>query len=69
LPIKGQILVNGHLEELDEILAYWYPSHRAFLDLFSSADVEENFEIRKELIDYAVTHRCSGINPPAVPTP
>ena len=69
LPIKGQILINGHLEKLDEILAYWYPSHQAFLDMVSSPDREENFEIRKELIDYAGVHRCSGINPPAVPTP
>ena len=68
LPVKGQILINGHLEELDEILAYWYPSHQAFLDLISSPERGENFKIRKELIDYAVVHRCSGINPPVVPT-
>lgn len=69
LPIEGQILINGHLEKLDEILAYWYPSHQAFLDLVNVPDREENFEIRKELIDYAVIHRCSGINPPTVPSP
>lgn len=69
LPIKGQILINGHLEELDEILAYWYPSHQAFLDMVKSPGREENFEIRKELIDYAVIHRCSGVNPPEVSAP
>lgn len=69
LPIMGQILTNGHLEKLDEILAYWYPSHQAFLDMISSPHREENFEIRKELIDYAVIHRCSGTNPPVAPAP
>jgi len=31
LPVKGQVLINGHLEALDEILAYWYPTHLSFL--------------------------------------
>ena len=41
LPVEGQILVNGHLEPLDEILAYWYPSSQAFLDMISSPDRRE----------------------------
>ena len=47
LPVHGQILVNGHLEPLDEILAYWYPSSQAFLDMISSPDRQENFAIRE----------------------
>ncbi len=66
LPVEGQILVNGHLEPLDEILAYWYPSSQAFLDMISSPDREENFAIREALIDFAIIHRCSGTNPPIV---
>ena len=64
LPVKGQVLINGHLEALDEILAYWYPSHAAFLGMIKSPKRIENFEIRKELIEYAVIHRCDGDNPP-----
>ena len=64
LPVQGQIMVNGNIETLDEILAYWYPSNAAFLDMVSSPDRLENFEIRKELIDFAIIHRCPGANPP-----
>lgn len=64
LPIQGQILVNGNIETLDEILAYWYSSHAAFLDTVSSPDRLENFEMRKELIDFAIIHRCLGAKPP-----
>ena len=28
----------------------------------------ENFDIRKELIEYAVIHRCDGNNPPKLNT-
>ncbi|PPR63718.1 MAG: hypothetical protein CFH10_00443 [Alphaproteobacteria bacterium MarineAlpha4_Bin2] len=66
LQVQGQIMINGHLEPLDEILAYWYPSSRAFLDMISSPDREENFAIREALIDFAVIHRCSGTNPPVL---
>ena len=64
LPVKGQILINGPLEPLDEILAYWYPSHQSFLDIPKFEITRKNFEIRKELIDFAVVHRCDGRNPP-----
>ena len=68
LPVKGQVLINGHLEPLDEMLAYWYPSHGAFLDMIKNPKRIENFEIRKELIEYAVIHRCDGNNPPKLHT-
>jgi len=64
LPVQGRILVNGNIEILDEILAYWYPSHAALLNMVSSPDRLENFEIRKELIDFAIIHRCPGAVPP-----
>lgn len=64
LPVKGQILINGPLEPLDEILAYWYPSHQSFLDIPKFEITRKNFEIRKELIDFAVVHRCDGRNLP-----
>ena len=60
LPVKGQILVNGNLEKIDEILAYWYPSHKSFLEMINSPHRKENFDIRKQLINYAIIHRCDG---------
>ena len=46
LPVKGQVLINGHLEPLDEMLAYWYPSHGAFLDMIKSASVDSKRNLR-----------------------
>ena len=68
LPVKGQILVNGPLEPIDEILAYWYPSHQSFLDIPKFEITKQNCEIRKNLIDYAIIHRCNGENPPLLPS-
>lgn len=59
LPVKGYILSNGPEEPLDEILAYWYPSHQSFLDM-------RGFEIRQELVEYAIVHRCNGETPPVL---
>ncbi|MEM9303015.1 MAG: hypothetical protein AAGE01_12935 [Pseudomonadota bacterium] len=67
LPVHGHILSNGPAEPLDEILAYWYPSHAAFLSMRGTANAERNFALRAELIDFAIVHRCCGENPPRVP--
>ena len=67
LPVKGHILANGPQEPLDEILAYWYPSHQGFLEMRNFEVFQQNFEIRKNLIDYAIVHRCDGGNPPILP--
>ena len=66
IPIKGPIVVYGHLERLDEILAYWYPSHKSFLNLVNSSHRTENLKIREDLISYAVIHRCDGRNVPQI---
>lgn len=66
LRVQGQILVNGPLEPLDEIMAYWYPSHQSFMDIPKFEITSKNFELRKNLIDYAIVHRCSGENPPVI---
>lgn len=67
LPVKGQILVNGALEPVDEILAYWYPTHQSFLNTRNYEITKRNFELRQELVDYAIIHRCDGENPPLLP--
>ena len=65
--VQGQILHNGKCQTLSEILAYWYPSHQAFLSMKDAPYREENFAIRKEIIEYAIVHRCDGRNPPILP--
>ena len=67
MPVQGQILYNGKCQTLSEILAYWYPSHQAFLSMKDAPYREENFAIRKEIIEYAIVHRCDGRNPPILP--
>ena len=66
LKVEAPHLINGNLEPLDEILAYLYPSHKAFLSMVNSPYRKDNFELRKELIVYAVIHRCDGRNVPQI---
>ena len=68
LSVHGQIIHYGENRPLHEILAYWYPSHQAFLDMKDAPDLEENFTIRKEIIEYAIIHRCDGRNSPMLPS-
>ena len=66
LKVEAPHLINGNLELLDEILAYWYPSHKAFLSMIKSPHRTDNFELRKKLISYAVIYRCDGRNVPQI---
>ena len=66
LKVYAPYLINGNLEPLDEILAFWYPSHKAFLSMINSPHRTDNFELRKKLISYAVIHRCDGRNVPQI---
>lgn len=72
--VGGKILwrhaVHGQAvgeQKLDEILAAWYPSHQAFLDLRAAPGAEDNFRLRGECVEYAVIHRCSGDTYPFQP--
>ena len=49
-------------QDVDEILAAWYPSHQAFLDLTSAPGADENFRLRRECIASAVIHRCEDVS-------
>ena len=62
-PVFGRVVGD---QMLHEILAAWYPSHQAFLSMKDAPYREENFAIRKEIIEYAIVHRCDGRNPPTV---
>ena len=56
-PVLGQAVGE---QPLDEILAAWYPSHQAFLDLRNVAGAAENYQLRDQSVEYAVIHRCPG---------
>jgi hypothetical protein len=56
-PVRGQTVGQ---QPLHEILAVWYPSHRAFLDLRTVSGAEEIFRLREEAVEVAVIHRCDG---------
>ena len=60
-PVAGQMVGE---QPIHEILAVWYPSHQAFLDLRTAAGAEENFRLRAEAVETAVIHRCDGDKPP-----
>ena len=64
-PVYGQ--VTGE-QKLHEILAAWYPTHQAFLDLPNAPGAEENFSLRAIAVEHAVIHRLSGEVYPFVPT-
>lgn len=51
-------------QNIDEILAAWYPSHRAFLDLPQAPGADENYRLRRECVAEAVIHRCPGDRAP-----
>ena len=50
-------------QDVDEVLAAWYSSHQAFLDLPDELGARENFRLRKICIKSAVIHRCNGVLP------
>ncbi len=54
-------------QKLDEALAAWYPTHQAFLDLFSAPGSEENFRLRALAVETAVIHRFPGDAYPLTP--
>ena len=51
-------------QDIDEILAVWYPSHQAFLGMPQVPGAEENYELRRECVAEATIHRCPGAQAP-----
>ena len=62
--ILGQ--VTGE-QKVHEVLAVWYPSHQAFLDLPSAPGAAENYRLREIAVEGAVIHRISGEVHPFMP--
>ena len=75
LPVFGaKILWRHHVlgqpigdQKLDEVLAAWYPTHQAFLDLFTAPGSEEIFRLRGLAVEYGVIHRFPGEEYPFSP--
>ena len=55
LPVRGKRLSNGVSEDLDEVIAFWYPTHQSFLDLPTAPGAEENFRLRGLAVERAVS--------------
>ena len=56
-PVMGQPIGT---QDLDEIIAVWYPSHQAFLSITQQPASEENFRLRNLCAKHALLHRCLG---------
>jgi len=64
MPVYGQPVGE---QKIDEVLAAWYPTHRAFLELPNAPGAEENYRLRGLCVEYAVIHRCPGEQYPFSP--
>ena len=67
VPVHGQFIGCEH-DEVDEILAIWYPSVSAFLMLLELEGCAELWESRKQCVTHAIIHRCPGNNYPMTPS-
>ena len=58
LPVRGKRLSNGVSEDLDEVIAFWYPTHQSFLNMTKIDLFQRNGELRNQIIDWAAVYRC-----------
>ena len=63
LPVQGKRLSNGVSEDLDEVIAFWYPTHQSFLNMTKLDLFQRNGELRNQIIDWAAVYRCDGSDP------
>ena len=63
LPVRGKRLSNGVSEDLDEVIAFWYPTHQSFLNMTKLDLFQRNGELRNQIIDWAAVYRCDGSDP------
>lgn len=65
-PVRTQVVGCEH-ERYDEILAVWYPSHSAFLNLRSADGAEQMFEGRAACVEHAMVIALPGDRAPHKP--
>jgi len=63
-PVLGQAVGS---QQVDEIIAVWYPVHKIFVELYDAPGAAENFRLKGLCVDYAVIHRCPGDRHPFAP--
>jgi hypothetical protein len=51
VPVQGGVV--GDLEDFDEVMAVWYPSHKAFLELPDADRAREMFRYRRVCVEKA----------------
>jgi uncharacterized protein (DUF1330 family) len=56
-PIKGTVIGEGE-ERFDDLIAVWYPSAAAFLDLITDAEYLQGRDDRLDGLERAVLLRC-----------
>jgi uncharacterized protein (DUF1330 family) len=56
-PVLGHVVGS---QEVDEVLAIWYPTHQAFLDLTTAPASSENMRLRAAAVARADLHRCAA---------
>ena len=61
VPVHGCVV--GDLEEFDEVMAVWYPSHQAFLDLPDADRAREMFRYRRVCVEKAHIVELSDQSP------
>ena len=54
-PVHDQMVGE---QDIDEIWAVWYPSHKAFLDLKDVPTAAKSFTLKRQIVERAVIHRC-----------
>jgi len=59
MPVEGQPVGDHH--KADELIAIWYPSHAAYLDLPSASGGQENYVLRSECAAEATIYACPGV--------
>ena len=64
--VHGQPVGCEH-DVIHEILAIWYPSHKAFVGLAKAEGAEEMLRRRLLCVAHAVLHRCPGDQYPLQP--
>ena len=61
VPVQGGVV--GDLEDFDEVMAVWYPSHKAFLELPDADRAREMFRYRRVCVEKAHIVELSDESP------
>jgi uncharacterized protein (DUF1330 family) len=64
-PVRGTVIGEGE-ERFDDVIAVWYPSATAFLELIADPELLEARPHRLEGLERAALLRCDGAAEPAL---